>query len=320
MNEYFLGIDVGSVGTKLVLLDPDSVLARRLYVRTNSDPLAAIKSGLSELLDGASIIGVGVTGSGKELAGMAVGADRVKNEISSHALAAIEQCPKARTILEIGGQDSKIILLREGLIEDFAMNSVCAAGTGSFLEQQAQRLQLSVQDLGALALQACQELTIAARCTVFAESDMVYKQQLGYPKSEIVYGLCLSLARNYLNTLGKGRSLAEPIVFQGGVAANFGMRRALTQLLGTDLVIPVDFFYMGAIGAALFALRDKDDYGDTAFSPSILEGEFTVDASICGDCEQMCSVVKYQRGSEVLGYRGDVCGKYSLPGGTGSAS
>lgn len=319
--DVYLGIDVGSVGTKLALLRENETVHERLCVRTNADPLAAIKRGVGELLDlnggGPTVIGVGVTGSGKELAGMAVGADVVKNEISSHAIAALSACPDARTIVEIGGQDSKIIFLRDGLIEDFAMNSVCAAGTGSFLEQQAQRLNLTVDELGNLALEADTELTIAARCTVFAESDMIYKQQLGYPKADIIYGLCVSLARNYLNTLGKGRRIEGPVVFQGGVAANHGMRRALTDVLGLDLVVPDEFIYMGAIGAALFARRNKSEYGDTKFTPSILDGDFAIETFVCGDCEQMCSVVKYQRQEVVLGHRGDVCGKFSL--GTGDS-
>lgn len=311
----FLGIDIGSVSVKLALVDRSEELVASSQQRTNADPLGALRAGLRSLLervDRAQIAGVGTTGSGKELAAMAVQADVTKNEISAHACAAARYLPDVRTVIEIGGQDSKIILLRDGLIEDFAMNSVCAAGTGSFLEQQAQRLNLRLDELSALALEARRHLAVAARCTVFAESDMIYKQQVGYPRAEIIYGLCLALAKNYLNTLAKGKTIEDPICFQGGVAANLGMRRAFGEVLGTKLEVPQHHVFMGAIGAALFARRQQPSYGTTGFLPELLDTPLTVDMYDCEDCENRCNVITYRRDRTPLGYRGDTCGKYSL--------
>jgi predicted CoA-substrate-specific enzyme activase len=142
-----------------------------------------VKTGLKELSHRFGISGiekVGVTGSARELIGLLTGADIVKNEITAHAVSAIKFFPEVRTVIEIGGQDSKIIIIRDGVVVDFAMNTVCAAGTGSFLDHQALRLNMSIQELSQRALESTTPVRIAGRCTVFAESDMIHKQQIGH--------------------------------------------------------------------------------------------------------------------------------------------
>ena len=198
----YLGVDVGSVSTNLVLLDavePRPCIVWKAYLRTQGAPLTALKNGLELLHDAGAweICGVGTTGSGRELAGVVLGADVVKNEITAHACAALAIDSGVSTILEIGGQDSKLIILRDGVVVDFAMNTVCAAGTGSFLDQQAFRLGVPIEDLGELALRSRNPVRIAGRCTVFAESDMVHKQQLGVDTADIVAGLCAAMVRNF---------------------------------------------------------------------------------------------------------------------------
>jgi predicted CoA-substrate-specific enzyme activase len=280
--------------------------------------MSVLRQDLRRLFSGATaedrVSGIGVTGSGRELAGVVLGTSVVKNEISCHALAARLHHPGVKTVLEIGGQDSKIIILRDGLVRDFAMNSVCAAGTGSFLEQQANRLGLTLDELGELGSVADSAPPIAARCTVFAESDMIYKQQAGYPRADLVYGLCVSLARNFLATLAKGRRLAPPYIFQGGVAANQGMRRAFREILCEEITVPDLFMHMGAIGAARFAMRDGASHGESSLALDLLEREVSVASIECGECENACRVLEYSRGGDVMGYRGDVCGRYSDAG------
>jgi predicted CoA-substrate-specific enzyme activase len=256
MMELYLGIDIGSVSTNLVLLDLlGEPYLTPLYLRTQGQPIRALQKGLAIVRDqlgmGDQVCGVGATGSARQLAGVLVGADVVKNEISAHAVAALRIVPDARTVIEIGGQDSKIIILRDGIVVDFAMNTVCAAGTGSFLDQQAFRLNIPIEEFGALAGQACTPVRIAGRCTVFAESDMIYKQQMGHTLPDIVAGLCEAMVRNYLNNVGKGKEIAPPIVFQGGVAANQGMRAAFEKSLQAVIVVPRYYNVMGAYGAAL---------------------------------------------------------------------
>jgi predicted CoA-substrate-specific enzyme activase len=138
--------------------------------------------------------------------------------------------PDVQTVVEIGGQDSKIIILRDGIVTDFAMNTVCAAGTGSFLDHQAERLNIPIEEFGNIALKSKSPVRIAGRCSVFAESDMIHKQQMGHPTSDIVAGLCDALVRNYLNNVGKGKDIMSPVLFQGGVAANAGIKAALERL------------------------------------------------------------------------------------------
>jgi predicted CoA-substrate-specific enzyme activase len=188
-----------------------------------------------------------------------VGADLVKNEVTSQAAAALHYFPDARTVIEIGGQDSKIILLREGLVADFGMNTVCAAGTGSFLDHQAQRLGLSLENFGELACCSTSPSRLAGRCTVFAESEMIHRQQSGGQLEDIVFGLCQTLVHNYLNSVAAGKEMLPPVVFQGGLAFNRGMVRAFEDELQTRLVIPEHPEMMGAIGAALLTGRQTPD-------------------------------------------------------------
>ena len=195
--DVYLGIDVGSVTTKLALVDEKGKYVDSYMLKTAGKPVDAVQNGMKQIISQAlcdySVRGVGTTGSGRNLAGALVGADVVKNEITAHAVAASTNIPGVQTILEIGGQDSKIIILRDGIVTDFAMNTVCAAGTGSFLDHQAQRLNVPIEKFGETALRSDNPARIAGRCGVFAESDLIHKQQLGYPVEELLYGLCQAL-------------------------------------------------------------------------------------------------------------------------------
>lgn len=181
MDNCYLGIDVGSVSTNIVLIDENNDTIYKKYLRTQGKPIEMIKEGIKEVAEEYgedSIKGVGCTGSGRYLASIIVGSDVVKNEITSHAIASLNYNPNVRTIIEIGGQDSKIIILRDGIVVDFAMNTVCAAGTGSFLDRQAIRLGIDIKEFGDYASKSTNAVRIAGRCAVFAESDMIHKQQL----------------------------------------------------------------------------------------------------------------------------------------------
>ena len=211
----YLGIDVGSVTTKLALVDETGKYVDSVMLKTAGKPVLAVQTGLNNLyskrLTEYEVMGVGTTGSGRALAGSLVGADVVKNEITAHAVAASTNIPGVQTILEIGGQDSKIIILRDGIVTDFAMNTVCAAGTGSFLDHQAQRLNVPIEEFGETALRSTNPARIAGRCGVFAESDLIHKQQLGYPVEDLLYGLCQALVRNYLSNLALGKELLPTV-------------------------------------------------------------------------------------------------------------
>ena len=251
MAKYYMGIDVGSVSTNFVLIDKNNRVQYKRYLRTEGKPIDVLKKGMEEIeleIGSDKILGVGVTGSGRNLANIIVGGDIVKNEITAHAIAGLNFIPDVKTIIEIGGQDSKIIILQDEIVVDFAMNTVCAAGTGSFLDRQAIRLGVKISDFGNLALKSKNSVRIAGRCAVFAESDMIHKQQLGHNQSDIAKGLCEALVRNYLNNVGKGKDILSPIIFQGGVAANAGIKKAFEEILGVEIYIPENYDVMGAIG------------------------------------------------------------------------
>ncbi|MDP2212057.1 MAG: acyl-CoA dehydratase activase [Candidatus Aquicultor sp.] len=314
----FLGVDVGSVSTNLVVLDERGEVVSLIYRRTQGQPINAVQEGIkeleSDLAPDVEIAGVGTTGSARYLSGVIIGADIIKNEITAHAIAASHVAPKVRTVLEIGGQDSKIILLRDGIVVDFAMNTVCAAGTGSFLDHQSARLGIPIEEFGGHALKATVPCQIAGRCSVFAESDMIHKQQIGYRMEDIIYGLCQALVRNYLNNLAKGKELAVPIVFQGGVAANAGMKRAFEEALQMEVVIPEHHHVMGAIGAALMAKAAVRD-GATNFNGfSVSSAEYQTRSFHCKGCENNCEIVKIQAEGKTLACWGGRCGKWELEG------
>ncbi|MCX7911916.1 MAG: acyl-CoA dehydratase activase [Dehalococcoidales bacterium] len=251
----YLGIDVGAVSAKFAVLDGEGKLISQLYLPTGGRPLAAVRDGLARLVPslppGGEVRGVAVTGSARELVGAAVGADMVKNEITCQAVGALHSVPGVRTVIEIGGQDSKIIIIREGMVVDFGLNTVCAAGTGSFLDHQAARLQMSIEEFSRRALLGSGGVTISGRCTVFAESDMIHKQQSGCPLDDVIYGLCRALVRNFLSSVASGKEILPPVVFQGGVASNAGMVRAFREELGMEITVLPHHRVTGAIGAAL---------------------------------------------------------------------
>lgn len=310
---YYLGLDVGSVSTNLVLTDREGGVAKELYLRTEGKPLEAIQKGLAQLgEDNPRILGAGTTGSGRKLAGVVVGADVVKNEITAHAVAASREIPDVCTVLEIGGQDSKLIILRQGVVVDFAMNTVCAAGTGSFLDHQAARLGVPIEEFGTLALNAQEGVRIAGRCAVFAESDMIHKQQMGYPPEEIVAGLCSALVRNYLNNVAKGKELLPKVVFQGGVAANLGMKRAFERALNLEVFVPEHFSVMGAVGAALLAQEEVEEKGSTSFKGMEVAGyRANAQSFECPHCPNHCEVVEIRQEGKVIARWGDRCGRWS---------
>jgi predicted CoA-substrate-specific enzyme activase len=236
-NPCYLGIDVGSISTNCVVMTPEGEVLFELYKRGKGNPIESVQQCLAQisvqLPDSYRIKGVCTTGSGRILAGAVVGADVMKNEISAHAHAAIHLYPDVQTIFEIGGQDSKVIIIRDGAVVDFSMNLVCAAGTGSFLDSQARRLNIAIEELSSRAVMSENPTNIAGRCTVFAESDMIHKQQIGHGQKDIIMGLCHALVRNYLSNVCKGKEIKPPIVLQGGVSANRGIYRAFKEALLT---------------------------------------------------------------------------------------
>jgi predicted CoA-substrate-specific enzyme activase len=311
--EAYLGVDVGSVTTKFAVLDKDNQLVTTIYVLTQGKPIEMVQQGLKQiqqqLPEDAEIRGVATTGSARYLAGVILGADLVKNEITTHAVAALFRIPEVQTVVEIGGQDSKIIVIRDGVVTDFAMNTVCAAGTGSFLDHQAIRLNMSISEFSERALESKNAVHIAGRCTVFAESDMVHKQQMGYRIEDIIYGLCQALVRNYLNNVGLGKEIKPPIAFQGGVAFNKGIVRAFREELGTEIIVPPHHEVMGAIGAALLVHEEvaKSSLKTKFQGFGISDVKYHTSSFECKSCPNICEIARLSENGRVLAQWGGRC-------------
>lgn len=293
MNGY-LGIDIGSISTKGVIIDENNNIIASTYLWTEGNPVNAAKKVINDLKNqikdkNIKVFGVGTTGSARKLIGTMIGANSIKNEITAHAVGTLSINKDVKTIIEIGGQDSKIILLDNGVVTDYAMNTLCAAGTGSFLSSQSKRLGIDVKDFGKIALSSKNPTNIAARCTVFAESDLVHKIQMGYKKEDIIAGLCKSVASNYLNNVAKGKKIKAPIIFQGGVSKNIGVKKAFEKLLNQNILTDENGHLMGALGSAILS---KKNILDIPFDFSISKSDFNTVASECMGCPNHCEIIK----------------------------
>ncbi|MFH0757903.1 MAG: acyl-CoA dehydratase activase [Bacteroidota bacterium] len=318
--EVYLGLDIGSLSTNVVLIDDqDRVIARR-YLPTASKPLEAIRLGMSEIQEeiGHRVVvkGVGTTGSGRYLTGDFVGADLIRNEITAQATAAIRFDPEVDTIFEIGGQDSKYISIDNGVVVDFEMNKVCAAGTGSFLEEQAEKLDINIiEEFGEMALSAGQPAGLGDRCTVFMESDLNAFQQKGVAKEDLVGGLAYSIVHNYIQKVVRKKRVGNHILFQGGVTNNRAVVAAFEKVTGKKIHIPPHFDVTGAIGAAMLARDYVREKGlRTRFKGfDISKIPYKVDRFTCKACSNQCEIRRIRiEGEKKPLYYGGRCEKYEL--------
>ena len=314
----YLGIDVGSTSTNVILIDEDKRLVARRYLATAGRPIEAVRQGLREVGeecgDKVEVIGVGSTGSGRYLTGDFVGADVIRNEITAQATAAAAIDPTVDTIFEIGGQDSKYIALKDSVVVDFEMNKVCAAGTGSFLEEQAERIGISIKgEFSELALGCGAPAPMGERCTVFIESDMVHHQQKGASKDELVAGLSYSIVHNYLNKVVGDRRIGNNIFFQGGTAANLGVIGGFEKVLGKKITVPENHDVTGAIGVAILAMKEKDPAKKTNFKGfDLSKKKYTLTSFECRDCSNICDIKKVVIEGENPLYYGSRCEKYDV--------
>ncbi len=311
--QAFLGIDVGSVSTNLVLLGPKFELLQGVYLPTRGRPVEVLQQGLERIGrrfgDRLEILGVGTTGSGRHLAARLVGADVVHNEITAQMVSALHYAPDTDTIFEIGGQDSKYISIRDRRLVDFEMNKICAGGTGSFLEEEAQRLGVNIIDqFATLALESAAPSDLGARCTVFMESELVRAQEQGVSLADLCAGLAYSVSRNYLEKVVAGRTIGNHIIFQGGTASNAAVVQAFRQLLQREIVVHPYNRISGAIGAALLAARaELASSGFLGFEAC--DGS-DLSSFPCHQCENRCQVNRVQVGARVLHFS-DICERYS---------
>ncbi|MDZ7739509.1 MAG: acyl-CoA dehydratase activase [Bacteroidales bacterium] len=317
LHDVYLGLDVGSLSTNIVLIDNDNNVIARRYLPTASKPLDAIRQGLKEINNEAGkrirVRAAGTTGSGRYLTGDFIGADTIVNEITAQARAAIAYDRKVDTIFEIGGQDSKYISIKDGVVVDFEMNKVCAAGTGSFLEEQAEKLGINIkEEFGKLALEAKKPARLGDRCTVFMESDLNSHQQKGVALNDLLGGLAYSIVQNYIQKVVGEKPIGDNIFFQGGVTNNKSVVAAFELITGRKITIPPHFDVTGAIGAAILAREQMDGTGKSGFKGfDISNKTYSVKRFTCQSCSNNCEIqsVKIEGDKKALFYGGR-CEKY----------
>ena len=316
--EAFVGVDVGSISTNVVVVDRNKNVLSRRYLMTAGQPLEAVKRALyevgQEIGDKIIVKGCGSTGSGRYMTGEFFGADMVKNEITSHACGSMAMDPTIDTILEIGGQDSKYISLANGVIVDFTMNKVCAAGTGSFLEEQAEKLAVQLdQEFGQRALRAQCPTGLGERCTVFMESQLNFYKQQGLDKDNLLGGLAYSIVTNYLNRVVEHRKIGERIFFQGGVAFNRSIKAAFEKVLGKKIMVPPHHDILGAVGAAIIAMEEIGDRPTRFKGFDLRDRKYETRSFECKTCPNFCEIRKVTFESTRPLFYGSRCGKYDDP-------
>ena len=309
-----LGIDVGSVSTNIALLSPELELIEGVYLPTRGQPVAALDEALTTLErhlgDRLEVLSVGATGSGRHLADRLIGADLVKNEITAQLASALEVDPEVDTVFEIGGQDSKYIDARGGRLRDFEMNKICAAGTGSFLEEQAERLGVSiVGEFTERALDGVAPVDLGSRCTVFMDAELCRAMTAGAPVEELCAGLAYAVARNYLEKVVAGRELGDRVLFQGGTSANGAVVAAFEQLLGREVTVHPQGRLSGAIGAALLSARSSIVAGSRFRGLDSCRGP-EAESFQCRRCDNRCQVNRVRVGDRRAHF-GDLCERYS---------
>lgn len=314
--DAYLGIDIGSVSTNVAVIDSKKRLIAKSYLPTAGKPIKVVQDGLREIGEKVrgkvKIKGAGTTGSGRYMIGAFIGADVIKNEITAQAKGALNIDPNVDTIFEIGGQDSKFISLKNGMIVDFTMNKVCAAGTGSFLEEQAETLGINIKkEFEKIAFSSDSPADLGDRCTVFMESSLAEHLQRGFPIPDLVAGLAYSIAYNYLNKVVENRKIGDNIFFQGGTACNRSVVAAFEKILGRKITVPPHNEVLGAIGAAIVAMEEMD--GESKFKGfGLSEVKYQMKSFECNGCPNHCLVSQVQiEGEEKPLTYGDRCGKYS---------
>jgi len=288
----YLGIDIGSLSIKYAVIDSKLKVQEHEYFRTHGDIISATKKLLKKIKT-RKIKGIGVTGSGRKFIKALIDADIAVDEITTHRKAVKHMYPDVRTIFEIGGQDSKIIYFNENSV-NFEMNAVCAAGTGSFLDQQADRLKMDVEDFYKIGIKSKTAFSIASKCTVFAESDMIHAQQSGIPLPKIIRGVHRGMVNNYFNQLCRGKSLEGKFLFEGGTSENKLLIKEFQYILmkekliqkNNELVVPKKYnMVMGAIGAAMMCI--SKGINNQRSLPQIRKYEF-ISTGECFKCKNKC--------------------------------
>lgn len=308
MRNAYLGIDVGSTSVKGVLLDDEKEIIDSVYLKNKGIIESTIEC-LDKLKNEIEIAACGITGSGRNFANVLIGGDVVKTEVLAHSIATLEYYPQVRTIFEIGGEDCKMMIIEDAVLNNFNMNNICAGGTGAMIEAIASRMDIQIEDVGELAFQSKNQLELPGKCGIFCQSAVVNKLNTGANKSDILMGVCRALIRNYL-TICKGSKLKPPYIFQGATAKNKALVRALEEELSHPVIVPEQCASMGAIGIAMMAMEEVPEKTKFKGFDAILSASYDVRHFQCVDCENRCEVAQIYQNNELAGCIGSRCCKW----------
>lgn len=305
--KHYLGIDCGSVSVKGVVIDENKKIIKSYYIK-NMGLINTIKDVISNLKVVDKISKVGITGSGKDFISIIIGGDILESEIISHFVATLTLYPNVKTIFDIGGEDSKLIVVNNGNLTTFQMNRDCGGGTGAMIESIANRMNISLEDIGETALKSKIKVLIPSKCGIFAQSAVVSKLNKGVSKEDILMGVCRGLVGNYFTMLAKGIKLAPPFVFQGATAKNKALVKSFEEELHTKIIVPDQPHLMGAYGVALLSLEDKAD-GTKFKGFDIKDKEFKTETYYGNGCTNKCEISQIFDGDELMGHIGNRCDK-----------
>jgi predicted CoA-substrate-specific enzyme activase len=305
--KYYIGIDVGSVSMKGVVIDQNNNIIKSNYLK-NHGLTETIKDLIISLEVQGEISGVGITGSGKEFISHIIGGDIVESEIIAHYTGVINLHPKVKTIFDIGGEDSKLIIVDNGNLSNFSMNCDCGGGTGSMIESIGNRMGIKVEDIGDLALKSKEHIIIPSKCGIFAQSSVVSKINKGVPKEDILMGVCRGLIGNYFTMLAKGVKILPPYVFDGATAKNKALVKCFEDELKGKIIVPESPELMGAIGMAIIV---KEDFkGKTRFNGfDIKDNSFETETFYAKGCTNECEITRIKKDGQVIGYINNKCEK-----------
>lgn len=308
MRNAYLGIDVGSTSVKCVLIDNEKKIIDSVYLK-NKGIIESVIECLGKIKKEVDIAACGITGSGRNFTNVLVGGDVVKTEVLAHSIAALAYYPQVRTIFEIGGEDCKMMIIEDAILNNFNMNNICAGGTGAMIEAIASRMGLAIEEVGELASQSKNQLELPGKCGIFCQSAVVNKLNTGVNKSDILMGVCRALVRNYL-TICKGNKLEPPYIFQGATAQNKALVRAIEEELNHPVIVPEQCAFMGAIGIAMMAMEEVPEKTKFKGFDAILNASYDVRHFQCSDCVNRCEVVQVYQNNKLAGCIGSRCYKW----------
>lgn len=302
----WLGLDSGSVSLKSVIIDDKGKIIKSSYIK-NYNLMITLKETLKKIKINEEIKGVGVTGTGQEFISKLIGGDVSEPEIVSHYTAIIKKFPEVRTAFDIGGQDSKLLLIdKNGLLKDINFNRMCSAGCGAMVEMIAEELDTKINDVGDLALQSKNDFPFAGKCSVFCRTSVIDRKNKGVDKRDILKGVCKALVNNYFAILAKGKRLTPPYVFCGATAKNKALVKCMEDELQHKVNVPDNPELMGALGIALIT---KEDFKDkTKFKGfDLIKSDFKTETFIAKGCSNHCEITKIFENNKIIGFLGNRC-------------